>query len=159
MKQLAGLAPVVDARARVLILGSFPSPASLAAQQYYGHPQNQFWRILADILEQPLVDMDYADRLAAVQAAGIAIWDVYGACAREGSLDSAIRAARANDFTRIKENAPRLRRICFNGKTAGRFAPQLAALGLETMVLPSTSPAYTLPFGEKLARWRSALAA
>ena len=75
MSRLTGLAPVIDARARVLILGSFPSTASLAAQQYYAHPQNQFWRIVGAVIGQPLKDMNYAARLAAVQAAGIAIWE------------------------------------------------------------------------------------
>ena len=157
MTQLVGLPPLIDERARVLILGSFPSAASLGAQQYYAHPQNHFWRLLAAVLEQPLVDLDYAARTAAVQAAGIAFWDVYAACRREGSLDSAIRAAAANDVAALKKNAPQLRRVCFNGKTAGKFAPALAALGLETFVLPSSSPAYTLPFAVKLAAWRAAL--
>jgi hypoxanthine-DNA glycosylase len=156
---LKGLPPILDAQARVLILGSFPSPASLAAGQYYAHRQNQFWRILAALLEQPLAEMDYAARQAAVKAAGIAIWDVYGVCERPGSLDSAIRNGVANDFAALKKSAVAIRRVCFNGQTAGRFAPQLAALGYETVVLPSTSPAYTLPFAEKLARWRGALRA
>lgn len=157
MTQLTGLPPLVDERARVLILGSFPSVASLEARQYYAHRQNHFWRILAAVLGQPLAAMDYAVRTAAVQAAGIAIWDVYAACRREGSLDSAIRAAAANDIAALKSIAPRLRRVCFNGKTAGKFAPALAASGLETFVLPSSSPAYTLPFAAKLAVWRAAL--
>lgn len=157
MTQLTGLPPLIDERARVLILGSFPSAASLGAQQYYAHPQNHFWRILGAVLDQPLIDMDYVARTAAVQAAGIAIWDVYAACRREGSLDSAIRAAVANDVAALRNQAPRLRRVCFNGKTAGRFAPSLTLPGLETFVLPSTSPAYTLPFAAKLAAWRAAL--
>ena len=156
-QRLAGLSPLIDERARVLILGSFPSTASLGAQQYYAHPQNHFWRILAAVLGVPLVDMDYAARQAAVKAAGIAIWDVYGACRREGSLDSAIRAAAANDVAALKEIAPQLRRVCFNGKTAARFERSLAALGFETRVLPSTSPAYTLPFAAKLEAWRAGL--
>jgi hypoxanthine-DNA glycosylase len=154
---LTGLPPIIDGQARVLILGSFPSPASLAAGQYYAHRQNHFWRILAAVLDQPLAEMDYAARQAAVKAAGIAIWDVYGACERPGSLDAAIRKGKANDFAALKKSAAAIRRVCFNGRTAGRFAPQLAALGYETIVLPSTSPAYTLAFEEKLARWRIGL--
>jgi len=155
--RLYGLPPVIDERARVLILGSFPSEASLAAQHYYGHPQNQFWRILAEVLGVPLAQMDYAAKLAAARAAGLAIWDVYGRCAREGSLDSAIRDVQPNAFGKLKQIAPQLRRVCFNGKTAGKFAGQLQSLGFETSVLPSTSPAYTLPFAAKLAAWRAAL--
>ena len=157
-RRLTGLAPVIDARARVLILGSFPSAASLAAQQYYAHPQNQFWRILGALLDQPLQDMDYAARVSAVQNAGIAIWDIYASCAREGSLDSAIRDAVANDLSALKESAPVLRRICFNGRTAARRLREIEALGYEALVLPSTSPANAgVRFEEKLAHWREGL--
>jgi hypoxanthine-DNA glycosylase len=156
--QLRGLPPILDAQARVLILGSFPSAASLAARQYYAHKQNQFWRILAALLEQPLAEMDYPARQAAVKEAGIAIWDVYGACERPGSLDSAIRNGVANDFAALKKSAVAIRRVCFNGQAAGRFAPQLTALGYETVVLPSTSPANaSWSFERKLAAWRAAL--
>jgi hypoxanthine-DNA glycosylase len=142
----------------VLILGSFPSTASLAAQQYYAHPQNQFWRVLGAVIGQPLRDMDYPARLAAVQAAGIAIWDIYASCARAGSLDSAIRDAVANDLAALQESAPTLRRICFNGRTAARRIREVEALGHEVVVLPSTSPAHAgMRFEEKLARWREAL--
>lgn len=158
MTQLTGLPPLIDERARVLILGSFPSAASLGAQQYYAHPQNHFWRILGAVLARPLSEMDYAARTAAVQAAGIAIWDVYGACRRQGSLDSAIRAAVANDVAALRNKAPRLRRVCFNGQTAARFAADMRVAGYEVFVLPSTSPANARQgFDAKLARWRDAL--
>ena len=157
---LQGLAPVIDQRARVLILGSFPSTASLAAQQYYAHPQNQFWRILGEVVGQPLKEMDYPARIAAVQAAGIAIWDVFASCERAGSLDSAIQDAVPNPLAELRESAPALRRICFNGRTAARRIREVEALGFEAMVLPSTSPAHAgMSFGEKLARWRAALQA
>lgn len=157
MTKLKGLPPVIDGQARILILGSFPSEASLAARQYYAHRQNQFWRVLGSVIGRPLVEMDYAAKQAAVKAAGIAIWDVYGACTRDGSLDSAIRDAVPNDFHRLKKDAPQLRRVCFNGKAAAKFSPAIEALGYETAVLPSTSPAYTLAFESKLAAWGSAL--
>jgi len=155
--RLTGLPPIIDTRAHTLILGSFPSEASLAAQQYYAHKQNHFWRILGDLIRQPLADMDYAKRCLAVRAAGIAIWDVYAQCEREGSSDSAIRSSVANDFSRLEKLAPRLRRVCFNGKTAARFQRQLAEMGYAINVLPSTSPAYTLPYENKLIWWRMAL--
>ena len=155
---LHGLPPIIDARARVLILGSFPSTASLAAQQYYAHPQNQFWRILGAVLGQPLPAMDYPARIAAVQAAGIAIWDVYASCDRAGSLDSAIRAALPNPLGEIKELALALRRICFNGRMAARRIREVEALGFEALVLPSTSPANaSWSFERKLVAWRAAL--
>lgn len=161
--RLSGLPPLIGPTARVLILGSFPSAASLAAGQYYAHKQNQFWKILGAILEKPLFVMDYEARTAAVRAAGIAIWDVYASCERAGSLDSAIRNGVPNDFTKLRKSvlAGRhdLPKVCFNGQAAGRFAPQLAALGFETLILPSTSPANaTWSFERKLATWRNGLA-
>lgn len=159
MTRLTGLPPIIDAQARVLILGSFPSPASLAARQYYAHRQNQFWRILGAVLALPLAERDYPARQAAVKAAGIAIWDVYGSCERPGSLDAAIRHGVANDFAKLKNSAVAMRRVCFNGQTAGKFAPRLAALGYQTIVLPSTSPANaSWSFERKLEAWRAGLA-
>ena len=156
--RLAGLAPVIDQRARVLILGSFPSTASLAAQQYYAHPQNQFWRILGAVIGQPLQALGYADRIATTQAAGIAIWDVFASCERAGSLDTAIRDAVPNQLGDLKKSALALRRVCFNGRTAARRMHEVEALGFETVILPSTSPAHAgMRFEEKLARWRQAL--
>jgi hypoxanthine-DNA glycosylase len=155
---LRGLSPLIDARAHVLILGSFPSVSSIAAQQYYAHRQNQFWRILGAIMDIPLIEFGYPARAAAVKSAGIAIWDVYAQCSREGSLDSAIREATPNDFGALKMLAPDLRRVVFNGKTAAKSAPVLATMGYDVENLPSTSAAFTLPFERKLALWRTALA-
>ncbi len=156
--RLTGLPPLVGPASRVLILGSFPSAASLAAQAYYAHRQNQFWKILGAVLGQPLAAMDYAAKQAAVLAAGIAIWDIYASCERAGSLDSAIRNAVANDFAALKNAVPALRRICFNGRTAAKRLREMEALGYETVVLPSTSPAHAgMSFEEKLARWREGL--
>ena len=157
MTTLYGLPPKIDAQARTLILGSFPSAASLAAGQYYAHRQNQFWRILGALINQPLYQMDYASRWPHVQAAGIAIWDVYATCEREGSLDSDIRMGVPNDFASLKALAPQLERVCFNGQTAGKFQRMFSDMGYTVLVLPSTSPAYTLAFERKLAVWQAAL--
>jgi TDG/mug DNA glycosylase family protein len=157
MTTLHGLPPIINAEARTLILGSFPSAASLAAGQYYAHRQNQFWRIMGAILEQALYEMDYAARWPHLQAAGIAVWDVYASCEREGSLDSDIRLSVANDFTQLRALAPKLEQVCFNGQTAAKFQRLFADLGYTVAVLPSTSPAYTLPLAEKAVRWQQAL--
>lgn len=142
----------------MLILGSFPSTASLAAQQYYAHPQNQFWRILGAVVGQPLKEVDYAARIAVVQAAGIGIWDVFASCERAGSLDSAIRDALPNDLVALRKVAPALRRICFNGRMAAKRIREVEAMGFEALVLPSTSPAHAgMSFEEKLARWSAGL--
>jgi hypoxanthine-DNA glycosylase len=160
--RLRGLPPIIDERARVLILGSFPSAASLTAQQYYAHKQNQFWKILGEVLGQPLYEMDYAARQKTVLYAGIAIWDVYASCERAGSLDSAIRDGVPNDFASLQKSASARRhplfKVCFNGQAAGRYATQLQALGFETLILPSTSPANaTWSFERKLVAWRAGL--
>jgi hypoxanthine-DNA glycosylase len=154
MTTLYGLPPRIDAQTRTLILGSFPSAASLKAQQYYAHKQNQFWRIMAALLARPLFEMDYESRWPYLQAAGIGVWDVYATCEREGSLDSEIRLGVANDFTQLKTLAPELARVCFNGQTAAKFQRLLIGMGYEVEVLPSTSPAYTLAFERKLGLWR-----
>lgn len=155
---LKGLPPIVGPDSRVLILGSFPSEASLAASGYYAHRQNQFWRILAALYELPFPEMDHAERRRVVPELGLAIWDVYGSCERAGSLDAAIRNARPNDFRELKRLAPSLGKACFNGQTAGRFAPVLTGLGFSTAILPSTSPANaSWSFERKLAAWREGL--
>ncbi|HWW69541.1 MAG TPA: DNA-deoxyinosine glycosylase [Duganella sp.] len=152
---LTGLAPVIDAHTRILVLGSFPGAASLAAQQYYAHPRNLLWPILSALTGEPLAGLPYAERLPRLLAHGFGLWDVLGACEREGSLDSAIRKPAANDFARLRELCPLLETVGFNGQTSGKFAPQFAAEGYRTVVLPSTSPAHAaMTFEHKLAVWR-----
>ncbi len=153
---LTGLAPIIDAGIETLILGSFPSPASLSAGQYYAHRQNQFWRIMAALTGEPLHELDYALRARRLLAHRVGVWDVYRACRREGALDTAIEAAQINDFSRLKSLAPRLWRIGFNGQTAGRLVRLMNDAGYTTVVLPSTSPAYTLSFARKLEIWQAA---
>lgn len=105
--------------------------------------------------EDGLHELAYDARLDRVLTHGIGIWDVLGACHREGSLDSAIRHAQPNDFASLREHAPRLAKVCFNGKTAGRFAPVIGAAGYVTLVLPSSSPANAmLSLDQKLQMWR-----
>jgi len=148
-----GLPPVLAPDARVLILGSFPSEASLAARQYYAHPRNHFWPILGALLDEPLATLDYDARLARVRAHRVAIWDTIIACERRGSLDAAIRNAERGEIARVRRTARDLRAVAFNGGTAARAAPAWEAAGYATLVLPSTSPAYTKPLADKLAAW------
>jgi hypoxanthine-DNA glycosylase len=153
--QLSGLPPVIAPTTRILILGSFPGAASLAAQQYYAHPRNALWPILSALTGEPLADLPYAERLPRLLAQGFGLWDVLGACEREGSLDSAIRKPAANDFQRLRELCPLLETVGFNGQTSGKFAPQFAQQGYRTVVLPSSSPALAaLTLAQKLAAWR-----
>jgi len=157
--RLQCFAPVIDQHTAILILGSFPGAASLQAQQYYAHPRNQFWRLLAAVLDEELLPLPYPARLQRRLARKVGLWDVVGACERAGSLDSAIRNAQANDFGLLKHRCPALKRVCFNGKTSGKFAADFAAAGFDTLVLPSSSPANAqLSFDEKLLAWRGIMA-
>ena len=156
---LHGFPPVLDEQVTTLILGSFPSERSLEKRQYYGHPQNQFWRLVGRVIEEPLHEMQYEAKLQALLRHHIGVWDVLESCRRGGSLDSAIRDATHNQFERVTLVAKRLCRVCFNGKTAGRLEPFFAGQGYETFVLPSSSPANTMPFPVKLRAWRRAFLA
>jgi hypoxanthine-DNA glycosylase len=139
-----------------LILGSFPSEASLAAGQYYAHPRNQFWRLVGDLLGEPLPGLPYVQRLERLLAHRVGLWDVLEACDREGSLDSAITNVRANPFARLARLAPHLSDVAFNGGTAGRFARIFAGAGYDTTVLPSSSPAHAgRTYEQKLALWHA----
>jgi len=111
--------------------------------------------LVGAVIGEALPEMDYEARKRTLLAHRIGLWDVIGRCVREGSLDADIRRARHNDFLRVTGAAKKLRRIFFNGQTAGKFETQFAAWGYETAVLPSSSPAYTLRFEEKLKAWRA----
>lgn len=161
--RLQGLPPVVGPSTRLLVLGSFPGVASLQAQQYYGHPQNHFWKILQALWpDDPLPAREhYAERCVWVLEHGLGIWDVYASCEREGSLDSAIRNPVVNDFAALRARCPHLRLIAHNGGESFRHAKAVrAALGVEhfpLVQLPSTSPANaSWSFERKLAAWREA---
>jgi hypoxanthine-DNA glycosylase len=155
---LTGLPPLVSAQTRLLILGSFPGIASLAAQQYYGHPQNQFWRILQAIWPSsphPAGADSYQIRSKWLLARKLGVWDVYAACEREGSLDSRIRQPVLNDFASLLQRCPQLEAIAHNGAESFRHARHTALLGLPVYRLPSTSPANaSWSFERKLAAWR-----
>ncbi len=147
--------PVVDPNTRLLILGSLPGDASLKAGQYYGHPQNGFWRLVGGVIGVDLVALPYPDRLEALKAAGVGLWDVIASAERPGSLDGAIRNAEAADLNRLIDSLPALRAIGFNGGTATRLGRRSLTPrpGLRLINLPSSSPAYTRPLAEKAVAW------
>ena len=157
-------APIADARATRLILGSMPGAASLSAGQYYAHPHNAFWRIMAT-LTGAAPDAAYSERVRALQAAKVAVWDVLQSCERPGSLDASIRrdSVVANDFAAFFAQHTRITHVFFNGGAAEasfkwHCAAQLREPRLSFQRLPSTSPAYAaLRFEHKLAAWHSAL--
>lgn len=159
--RVASFAPVFAADARVLVLGSMPGAASLAAGQYYAHARNAFWPIMG-VLFAAGAELPYAERLLRLRAAGVALWDVIATCARPGSLDSAIVAdsIEVNDFAMLFAACPQLRQVFFNGSAAEaafrRHVPaQLRPATLQLTRLASTSPAHAArSFAAKLAAWQ-----
>jgi hypoxanthine-DNA glycosylase len=163
---LTGLPPLVSSRTRLLILGSFPGVASLQAQQYYGHPQNHFWRILQAIWPDGPIGTradSYQIRSEWLLSKRLGVWDVYAACEREGSLDSNIRKPEVNDFAELLRRCPELEAIAHNGGESFKQTRNVRAAlekvpAVETVQfyrLPSTSPANaSWSFERKLAAWR-----
>jgi double-stranded uracil-DNA glycosylase len=155
--------PIAGPDAHTLILGSLPGRKSLEAQQYYAHPQNAFWKLMARIFDFDPA-LSYAERTRLLQRHGIALWDVFAAAERPGSLDSDIvhDSAEANDFRDFFREHPRIRRVFFNGRKSEaiyrqRVLPSIVAEfpDMEYFSLPSTSPAHAgMTFASKLARWR-----
>jgi len=162
-ERIHGFAPILGSQPGVLILGSMPSVASLEKQQYYGKPQNAFWRIMAELFTfDPL--LEYHERAALLANRGVAVWDVLASCVRPGSLDSAIQRAseQPNDFSDFLSRHTTISRVFFNGRKAEeiytkRVLPELITLPrtISYACLPSTSPAMaSLNFAAKLQQWR-----
>ena len=157
---LEGLPPIVDDGARLLILGNMPSVMSLAAQQYYANPRNGFWRITAEIFGFD-ASANYDVRTDALRANGVAVWDVLRFCRRQGSLDSAIEpnSMVANDFAPFFDTHSTIERVLFNGAAAEKNYGRLVGIDrpLRYRRLPSTSPAQTMRYEDKLHAWRKAI--
>ena len=154
-----GFPPIVGDAPRWLILGSMPGQASLAAQQYYAHPRNQFWPLMEALFE---VDAraPYPERAAALAAAGVAVWDVLAACERPGSLDASIRRGTevVNPIGPFVAARPTLQVVATNGAAAARLLARVPLPAVQRVALPSTSPAHaSRSFADKLARWRHGL--
>jgi len=155
MPEKRSFPPIVAPDARLLILGSLPGDRSLAAQRYYAHPQNQFWRLMSGVLGRDLVALDYEARLAALRTAHIGLWDVVASARREGSSDSAIRDHVGNDLPGLVATLPYLRAVGFNGATAFRHgAKQLEGVrDVALIALPSSSPLHTVGATAKQPAW------
>ena len=159
---LQGLPPLLGPHTRVLILGSFPSVRSQDLQQYYAHPQNQLWRLIFSALSVPspikYCASSYEIRSKLLLELGLGLWDVYAACEREGSLDSAIKLAEPNDLASLSTRCPQLRAIAHNGGESYKHAKHTMQLGLPVHKLPSSSPAHaSWSFERKLEVWQSVL--
>ena len=162
MPHVQSFAPIENADATILILGSMPGEASLRAGQYYAHPRNLFWRIMGELVGAA-PELPYQQRIQALKAAHIALWDVLRSCRRKGSLDSNIDDSSLvpNDFAMFFRQHPEITHVFFNGSKAEqcyrKHVPPIAATGhLEYLRLPSTSPANAATSGErKLEAWRA----
>ena len=151
----SGLAAIARPDARLFVLGSLPGDASLAAQRYYAHPTNQFWRLLGSAIGEELQSLDYDLRLERLAERGVALWDVVASANRRGSLDQSIREAQHNQIDHLLRDFPDLQAIAFNGSTASSIGRKLVgdAQGLTLIDLPSSSAANARPFDEKAAVW------
>lgn len=179
LHRLQGLPPVVDVRTRVLVLGSFPGAASLAARRYYHHPRNQFWPIIHAICayidcpensvcssflmglgpSSPPLPEAYAERCEWLLAHGVGLWDVYASCERQGSLDAHIRHAQVNDLASLHQRCPHLQLVAHNGGESHRHHRHTERLGVPVVRLPSTSPAHaSWSLDRKMAAWSAAIA-
>lgn len=148
--------PVVDANTRLLVLGSLPGEASLAAQRYYAHPRNLFWTLMGEVLAEDLVGLDYEDRLATLLRHRVGLWDVVAEASRAGSLDAAIRDSHENDLPSLVRTLPELRAVAFNGGAsakAGMRQLEPVAGQLALVRLPSSSPAYAGRMALKREAW------
>ena len=150
----ASFPPVVDPAVRVLILGSLPGDRSLAARQYYAHPQNQFWRLMSAVLDRDLIALAYPDRLAALLEDRVGLWDVVATARRPGSTDAALAEIEPNNIAALAAALPHLRAIAFNGGNAFKHRlKQLGSTARATVALPSSSPLHTVGFDAKVPAW------
>ena len=149
-----GLPPIAPKDARLFILGSLPGDASLAAQRYYAHPTNQFWKLLGAAIGADLHTMPYDERLAVLADRKIGLWDVIASALRPGSLDQAIRDPGHNAIGTLLDDYPEVRAIAFNGGTAGKIGRALIGdTSVALIDLPSSSAANTAPLAVKAERW------
>ena len=150
-----GFEPIVDAGARLLILGSLPGDASLKAAQYYAHPRNGFWALIGGVLGEDLPALPYEQRLERLKACGVGLWDGIASAERSGSLDAAIRSPEAADLRGLVESLPALRAVAFNGGLAARLGRRILSGvgGVELLDLPSSSPAHAISLSAKSTTW------
>ncbi|MFI5384451.1 MAG: DNA-deoxyinosine glycosylase [Methanosarcina thermophila] len=152
-----GFPAVLDKNTEILILGSLPGDVSIRKHQYYAHPGNDFWRLVGSIFGENLQDMSYQARLDTLKRHKIGLWDVFKAGEREGSEDAKIKDEEINQFSMLKDKAPNLKLVLFNGKKSGGYEPILRAMGYKTKVLPSSSGANRRFLKNRKSEWEAAL--
>ncbi|OUL60736.1 DNA-deoxyinosine glycosylase [Flavobacterium sp. AJR] len=148
--------PISSPNATVLVLGTMPGIKSLELGQYYGHKQNNFWKILFTVFNEDFTDVYEAKKEILIKN-NIALWDVLKYCDRVGSLDSAIKNEITNDFDTFLKQHPDIKTILFNGQKAAAFFKKYIKVSddYKLLTLPSTSPANAgKSFDSKLNEWK-----
>ncbi|WP_294220208.1 DNA-deoxyinosine glycosylase [uncultured Chryseobacterium sp.] len=153
--RISSFAPVIDNDSKILILGSIPGVKSLEKQQYYGHPQNKFWKIIFELLNEDFAE-DYAERIQVLKKHHIALWDVIDSCERKGSLDSEIRNEEANRIDELLESHSNIKAVFCNGGKSYKNLQKILGKNykIPVFLMPSTSPLHTVSFEKKLEAWK-----
>ncbi|GEL08245.1 G/U mismatch-specific uracil-DNA glycosylase [Salisediminibacterium halotolerans] len=156
-----GLKPVLKKNTRIVVLGSMPSERSIEYQQYYGHPRNHFWYIMAEIFQEPFPSMNYQTKLARLTDRGVGLWDVIASCDRRGSADQRITNEQYNPLENLLSYPEKLCALALNGTKATdslrKWENIHEVLPFERKQLPSTSPVpgkNVKSFAEKTMLWR-----
>lgn len=156
--RIYSFSPIISSESKILILGSIPGVKSLEKQEYYAHPQNQFWKLLFEIFQEEF-SMDYQHKLALLKKYNIALWDTIESCEREGSLDTKIKNETENQIPELLKNYPNIKAIFCNGQKSYKNVIKLLGKDFELpiILMPSTSPLHTISFDEKLMKWSNIL--
>lgn len=159
MTKIQSFPPLVDTATTTLILGTMPGATSLQKYEYYAYTQNQFWKIIFTVFDKLPIPTNFDDKVSVLKNNNIGLWDVLQTCNRQGSLDSNIKNHLENDIPSLLIKHPTITKILFNGKESQRYFMRAFGEinGIQYFGMPSTSPAYTLKFEEKLKVWREAL--
>ena len=156
--RISSFPPIIDTESKIIILGSIPGVKSLEKQQYYGHPQNKFWKIIFELFHEEFTE-DYAERISVLKRNHIAVWDVIDSCERKGSLDSEIKNEEANQIGELLEKFPNIKAIFCNGGKSYKNLQKILGKNfrIPIFLLPSTSPLHTISFERKLEDWKKIL--
>lgn len=156
--RISSFPPIIDNNSKILILGSIPGVKSLEKQQYYAHPQNKFWKIIFELLNEKFTE-NYAERINILKKHHIALWDVIDSCERKGSLDSEIRNEEANQIAELLENHPHIEAIFCNGGKSYKNLQKILGKNfrIPVFLMPSTSPLHTVSFEKKFEEWKTVL--
>jgi hypoxanthine-DNA glycosylase len=151
--------PIIPEKPILLILGTMPGIASLQKQQYYGHPRNHFWKIIAHLYHSEVIPEKYEDRKKLLILNNVALWDVLQFCEREGSLDIDIKNPVPNAILELLSQKNSIKKIIFNGKESYKLFTKYFGIleHISYQIVPSSSPANTMKFEQKLEFWRNAL--